>query len=276
MFVDTRTAARIERAEAHVIGAVATALTGSSSAPDAIAVSVGAGLAAFVRPGSPLNKLIGVGLDAPLDDAVIAEIERLFADRREPVRAELSTLAVPELGQQLTARGYRLHGFENVLARTLTGVDPPPAARVARVQVERVGPDHDLRWKSVVVDAALAADETGVPPDAYSREAVDVGIGDLLTAPGFLRYLASIDGVIAGGASMLVHDGVAVLTGSATLPSHRRQGVQAALIARRLHDARAAGAELAAITTAPGTQSQANVMKRGFALAYARAILVRG
>ena len=34
-------------------------------------------------------------------------------------------------------------------------------------------------------------------------------------------------------------------------------------------------AELAVITTAPGSQSQDNVMKHGFALGYARAILTR-
>jgi hypothetical protein len=49
--------------------------------------------------------------------------------------------------------------------------------------------------------------------------------------------------------------------------------VQGALGAARL--AQAHGAELAVITTAPGWQSQANVMKRGFALVYARGILLR-
>ena len=34
--------------------------------------------------------------------------------------------------------------------------------------------------------------------------------------------------------------------------------------------------ELAVVTTAPGSRSQENMMKRGFALLYARAILVRG
>jgi ribosomal protein S18 acetylase RimI-like enzyme len=71
------------------------------------------------------------------------------------------------------------------------------------------------------------------------------------------------------------HDGVASLTGSATLVDQRRRGVQAALIGARLREARARGAELATMVTAPGSQSQANVMKHGFALGYARAVLVR-
>jgi len=36
-----------------------------------------------------------------------------------------------------------------------------------------------------------------------------------------------------------------------------------------------AGCDLAVITTAPGSKSQANVMRTGFALLYARAILVK-
>jgi hypothetical protein len=51
--------------------------------------------------------------------------------------------------------------------------------------------------------------------------------------------------------------------------------VQKALVQRRLADARAAGCDLAVVTTAPGTRSQDNVMRRGFVLLYTRAILVR-
>lgn len=60
---------------------------------------------------------------------------------------------------------------------------------------------------------------------------------------------------------------------NAGAPAHRRHGVQAALLAGRLDEARALGATLAIVTTAPGTQSQANVMKLGFSLIYARAVL---
>ena len=110
--------------------------------------------------------------------------------------------------------------------------------------------------------------------DHFTRDVVEASVDDSLCAAGALRYLAYRDGVLAGGASMQLHAGVAVLTGSATLAAHRRRGVQAALLVRRLADARAAGATLAVITTAPGTQSQANTMRHGFSLAYARAVLV--
>jgi GNAT superfamily N-acetyltransferase len=273
MFVDTTTAIRVEHAEVQVTRAMAGALTGSRSAPEAFVIPVGPGVAAFIRQGSPMNKVIGVGLEAPIDDATLDSVERLFGERHEPVRVELSTLAAPEAGRQLTVRGYRLFGFENVLARRLAGVEAP---HTERARIERIAPGQEQLWKDVVLGGVMAPDATGVPPDDYSREVVDTVIQDSLAARGFARYLARLDGAPAGGGSLYVHDGVALLTGSATLPQHRRRGVQAALIAHRLYDARAAGAELAVITTAPGTQSQANVMRLGFALIYARAILVRG
>jgi hypothetical protein len=100
-------------------------------------------------------------------------------------------------------------------------------------------------------------------------------LDDTLAAGVIDRYLARQGEALAGAASLYVRDGVALLAGSTTLSAHRRRGVQGALIAHRLHDAAARGATLAIITTAPGTQSQANVMKRGFTLAYSRALLVK-
>jgi GNAT superfamily N-acetyltransferase len=80
---------------------------------------------------------------------------------------------------------------------------------------------------------------------------------------------------VAGGGSLYLHDGVALLCGAATLPAHRRRGVQAALLQARLAHARAMGCELAVVTTQPGSKSQQNVQRAGFELIYSRAILVR-
>ena len=74
---------------------------------------------------------------------------------------------------------------------------------------------------------------------------------------------------------MRITHGVAQLTGAATVPSARRRGVQAALLAARLDDAAAAGCDLAVVTTAPGSTSQKNVQRRGFQLMYTRAVLVK-
>lgn len=265
MMVNTSTAQRIERAEVEVTRLVVAGGRGV----DAFWRPLGAGAAAFVRPQSPMNKVIGVGLDAAIDVAALAAVEGELRARHELVRVELATLALPSAGAMLAARGYRLLGFENVLLRRL---DHDATSR-PQVHVERVTPATLARWRAVAIEASAASDETGHPVDDFSRDTVADAIDDMLAAPGFDRYLALVDGHVAGAASMLVHDGVAQLTGSATLPAFRRRGVQAALIAARLDEARDQRAELAVVTTAPGSQSQANVMKHGFALGYVRAIL---
>jgi GNAT superfamily N-acetyltransferase len=97
----------------------------------------------------------------------------------------------------------------------------------------------------------------------------------MASADGFSRYLARRGGVPAGGASLRLSEGVAHLCGAATLPPHRRHGVQSALLAARLEIAAEAGCEVAVAITEPGSKSQENVQRRGFDLLYARAILVR-
>jgi hypothetical protein len=44
------------------------------------------------------------------------------------------------------------------------------------------------------------------------------------------------------------------------------------LLDARLRDARRAGCDIAVVTTAPGSKSQQNAQRHGFALLYARAL----
>jgi GNAT superfamily N-acetyltransferase len=273
MFVNVATAARIERSEVETTRALAGAVIASGHAPDGFVRPFGAGVAAYVREGSPMNKVIGVGLETPIDEVTLAEVEAAMRVRGEPVRIELATLAMAESGALLTARGYRLLGFENLLVRPLSASDRGDPGR-AGVRVERVTQASVRSWRDTTVEAVAASDDTGVPVDHLSRAAIEAVIDDFLECGDFDRYVAFVDGVLAGAASMRIHEGIAALTGSATLPALRRRGVQAALIAARLAEAHARGAEVATITTAPGSQSQANVTKHGFVLGYARAILV--
>jgi GNAT superfamily N-acetyltransferase len=68
---------------------------------------------------------------------------------------------------------------------------------------------------------------------------------------------------------------VAQLAGAATLPEHRRQGVQTALLRYRLFDAARRGCDVAVVTTQPGSKSTENAQRFGFALLYVRAILIK-
>lgn len=267
MFVDVALAARIDQVEARLSRAVADGARGRGA--PGLTVPIGGGVAVLARPGSPVNKVIGAGFAGPLPSAELAALTGAWAAHGEIVRVELATLADPAALAGLGEHGFRTVGFEHVLVRPLAGSLPGPAAHVA-ITVDA----HDEAWRATSVDGFTAADGTGAAVDDHGRDVLDAVMRDFASAAGFRRYVARLDGEVAGAATLRLDDGVALLCGATTLPAHRRRGVQAALLAARLADARAAGCEVAVVTTAPGSQSQANVLRGGFALGYARAILL--
>jgi GNAT superfamily N-acetyltransferase len=271
MFCGIELAARIERAEAQLIAACSEAARGRR--PGGFARPIAGGVASFAAPGSPYNKVAGLGFDGVPAEAELDAVERAFAASASPVQVELSELAEPALGGLFTDRGYRLAGFENVLGRTLRDLPEP----VEGIEVRRSGPDELEAWLDVVVDASVVSDEQGVPPhEDFPREIIADALRDFFAGAGdVVRYSALRDGVLAGGASIRLAGGVAQMAGAATAPAHRRRGVQSALLAARLADAAAAGCDVAVVTTEPGSKSHENVQRQGFELLYARAVLVK-
>lgn len=267
MFVARHLAARIDRAEARLSIAIAEA---AQAADPALAVQISmidGGAAVLLRPGSPINKLIGLGFTGPLDTEVLAAIEAHWHARGEAVRVELASLADPAVSEQLAARGYRLRGFEHVLARPLAQADErhEPAGDIVVAK-------DDPAWLHTLVDGFASPDGSATALDPLDRDAIAAVMRDFAAAPGFHRYTAHIAGTIVGAATLRIDDGIAILCGASTLPLARRRGVQAALLAARLRDATRVGCELAVVTTDPGSLSQRNAARQGFELAYVRAI----
>jgi ribosomal protein S18 acetylase RimI-like enzyme len=268
MFASVALATRIEHAEARLTRALAVDVV----EPPPLVRDLAGGVSAVTRPGSPLNKIIGLGFHGEIDDRALDEVESDWREREEPVRIELATLAEPNIGARLTARGYRLQGFENVLGLALA--DRTAATKTA-ITVEPVREGNDVDWLETVINGFAHPDGSGVTNEVVPREALAPIMEDFRRASGMIRSLARVDGAAAGAASLRVDAGIAQLCGSTTLPGFRRRGVQRAMLEARLSLAAAAGCDVAVITTSPGTQSQANAQKQGFALLYARAVLVR-
>lgn len=290
IFADSALAGRIERAEIRLATDVAAIV--AARAPRSVFVAALAGGAAVhIGYDAPFNKLIGLGLEGPLtpeDEAALAAIEREFAARRTPLQAEVSTLADSSVVRLLSSRGYTLVGFENVLGLQLdqalaqslapSVTQPSPEARPLVGQTTALTGEADFgAWLETVLSGFAHPDVVpgGEPHESFPRDALEQAMSELVQATGFTRYLTQIDGATAGGAGLRICEGVAQLCGSATLPAYRRRGVQNALLRHRLMDARRSGCDVAVITTQPGSKSQQNAQRHGFALLYARAILVR-
>ncbi len=274
-------AARIERAECRTVLAFAAELKARGA--DVMIEEIGGASAVFAGPGQPFNKLAGLGFAAPIDEDAIARIERAYDARQAELRVELSTLADPPVGALLTRRGYELAGYENLLGLALgpdvvDDLQRACDADAARgVIVARAGAGETSGWIETVTDGFCHPDVFDGPPptESFPRQAMLDVMAVSAAVPGLALYLARRRGEIAGGGSIRILDGLAQLSGASTLPEHRRNGVQSALLRTRLLDAARQGSDLAVVTTEPGSKSQQNVQRAGFELLYARAVLIR-
>lgn len=274
LFCSQELAARIERDEIDKMAAAVAVARRRDPAADLFAEPLAGGSAMWGGPHSPLNKIAGLGFGGVPEAAALDALEKAYAERGAAPRVELASLADPEVGKRLTARGYLLTGYENVLGLPLDVLPetPLPAGIVVRV----VGDDEADAWLDTNVAGFASPDDQGVGEDEeFPREVLAQVIGDLVAGGGYTRYLAFVDGQVAGAASLRLGEGLAQMSGASTLPAFRRRGVQSALVAQRLADAAEAGCELATVTTQPGSKSQQNVQRRGFHLLYTRAVLIK-
>jgi GNAT superfamily N-acetyltransferase len=207
-----------------------------------------------------------MGLHGPVTEADLDRLEAFYFGRREPCRVFVCPLADPSLVDGLGRRGYRLSGFENFLAMPLIPDANEPAA-IPGIEIRPAEPDAADLYARVV--APNFAGPEGPTDEHHDLIAAMFGMGH---ASAFLAY---VDGQPAGGGAVLIHLGVALLAGAATLPAYRNRGVHAALHHARLALARRSGCDLAAQGAQPGSTSQRNAERRGLRVAYTRAILVR-
>jgi len=245
---------RIESAEALDARARAPLHPGSAI------LEAGGGVAVFVGAESPLTHAIGIGLDGPVREAELNGIEAFFRSRGAPVSFDLSPMADPGLFEALGSRGYRITEFNNVLVKPLAGVEIVFTPRVRRA----IAGEDDL-WSHVLGEGFFEKAE-------LTHEEMDIG-RDLFRMPGAMCYLASVDGQAAAGAALTIRGGLATLCADGTIARFRHLGLQRELIAARLNEAVAQRCDLATASALPGSQSQRNYERMGFAVAYTKLTL---
>src|SRR5262245_42263381 len=74
---------------------------------------VGGGQALFAHAGSPLNKVLGLGLGQDVSDADLDAIDDFYDRRGVDAQVELCPLATSGLAARLVGRGYVVQAFEN-------------------------------------------------------------------------------------------------------------------------------------------------------------------
>ena len=187
LFCSTSLAGRIEHAEAQLI-ALASAPARQRNR-SGFATPLGGGVACFAEPGSPMNKVVGLGFDGALDPVALGAIELEYAIRETPTQIELSSLADREVAVLLSRRGYRLVAHECVLGRRLDCA--LPVATSPGIDVRVCGPEEFDAWLDVVVAGTAHPDDEGVGfHEQFSDEAIERDERDFYDAGASVDVMA--------------------------------------------------------------------------------------
>ena len=207
-------------------------------------------MASFAEPGSPFNKVAGLGFAGVPSAAELEDIERAYAARGAPTQVELAHLVDPAIAALLTERGYRLESFGTCSGAPSTS-EPEPVTPPG-IEIRRSGDDEFDRWlarrgrrrrRTRYPGRALAR---GVPPR-------DVRGGRARLRRGRRRALRRAARRRLRRRGRAAHHRRHRPDGRCgTAPAHRRRGIQSALLAARLIDA-----------TPPGATSPSSPRSRG-------------
>lgn len=250
--------ARLEGADATNVMRMAQAASGNA---EFMAVEPFAGgFAVFAGVGSPMTHAMGIGMQGAVQEQELERMEAFFRERGSPCLIDLCPMADPSVIAFVQSRPYRMVEFNNVLVRKIEPDEIFEPAQGVRPVQEGELPN----WARVVSEAF----SENVP--------VNEAMVDLMAATcKDVHCWFAGESQPVGGAAMTVQEGVAFLTGDATLSLARGQGWQARLIRERLSAAQRLGCRLACTTVLPGSVSHRNYERAGFQLIYMRVNVMR-
>jgi len=263
-FCDLALARRLEAMEAFC--SVDTAQNVAKLHPEipTAAEQIAGGWAVFTGAGSPISEARGLAMAGPVIPAEMDRLEAFYHSRGDSIRIEVCPLADSTLHQLLAVRGYRLLEFSNMLSRPLErGQGTKSRYDNSNITTRLAATSEGPLWAETV--ARCFAGQMPI-----TQELIDVVSCWTRSSIGSC-YFGFVDGEIAGGGSVAVNAGVALLGGAGTVERFRNRGVQQALIDARLEHAARAGCDLAMTVTLPGSGSQRNCERHGFRVAYTRA-----
>jgi GNAT superfamily N-acetyltransferase len=221
----------------------------------------------FAGLGSPIGRATGVGLDRPFTAEDLDRVEAFYHAHNAPSQVDICSMHEPAVFELLKERGYSIAELNNVLYRKLdAGEKLSPA------------PDGCEIRRSLLSEAETAGGivETAFFPGG-APEAFHGLIAPFYQMERALAFVASVDGkLVACGTGLVIPEHrVFALCGAGTLAEYRRRGFQTALLRARMAAAIDAGCEYAVVVTQGGSDSQRNVERLGFCVAYSKATVIK-
>lgn len=209
---------------------------------------------------APTTQTFGLGMFEEVTEEALGEMEEFFKSRGTSTMHEVCPHAGVAVLEKLCRRGYLPMEVSNVL---YCEVQKRDAALGDGIGVRTVGADEAELWGSI-----SARGWTHGHPEL---EGFLAQMGALCVAREQSPcFLAEVDGVPGAAGGLVLHEGVALFAGAATVPELRRRGLQGALLAERMRYAAEARCDLAMMVAEAGSESQRNAERKGFRVGYTR------
>jgi hypothetical protein len=206
---------------------------------------------------SPVTQTFGLGLFDPVSAIDLDRVENFFRERGAPVFHEVSPLADPEIFTLLNERGYHR---SNLRASYIVRFNATCASQNFATIRSRCDESKQMRLKC------------GRKPRPAGGASIRSSVTFMLNFGRVaahreegLSFVAELDGKAIATGMMTIHEGVALLAGASTVPEGRKQGAQLALLDSRLRYAVEHGCNIATMGALPGSPSQRNAERQGFA-----------
>lgn len=260
IFADRELARRLEAAEAYACAQFAEARKRLNPESSSTWMSCAGATVVFDGVDAPTTQTFGLGMFEELSPEALDEIERFFIERGAEVMHEVCPFAGTETLDLLCARGYQPIEISNVMYRAVeqSGVGLPE-----NIRVRIIDRDEAQLWSSISA--------RGWTHEHPELEEFVRSIGAVCVAREQSPcLLAEVDGVPGAAGTLILHEGVALFGGAATVPELRRRGLQTALLHERMRYAAEHGCDLAMMVTEAGSNSQRNAERKGFRVAYTR------
>jgi len=264
LFADLALARRLERAEGYSCTQFAAARARLFPERRSTWTECAGALLTFDGIDAPTTQTFGLGLFAEVTPAALDEMEEFFFSRGTAVMHEVCPLVGTPLLDLLCRRGYKPVEISNVLYRPVAEESEVGGSmRDSGIQVRVVGAEEAGVWSAVNARGWV---HEHPELEEFVRQA-----GALCVARDQSPcFLAEIDGHAGAAGALVIHDGVALFGGAATVPEFRRRGLQSALLGARMHYAREHGCDLAMMVAEAASNSQRNAERQGFRIAYTR------
>ena len=259
-FADLELARRLERAEGFAGAQFAAARARLFPESGSTWTECAGATLIFDGADAPTTQTFGLGLFDEATGDALDEIEQFFSTRGAETMHEVCPLAGPAVLDRLCERGYRPFEISNVLYRA---VEPPPVAHAPNISIRIIASDEAGLWSNI---SARGWTHEHPEFEDFVRQS-----GVLLAAREQSPcFLAELDGVPGAAGALVLHRGVALFGGAATVPEMRRRGLQGALLEARMRHAVEQGCDLAMMVAEAGSNSQRNAERLGFRVAYTR------